>query len=625
MLLRRAAHIISLLFLVAGPTSHAEEVRLTDPVAGFDGMFLAGSWVPVHTRLISPEAPFRGDVSFTAVETGETRYRIIRRIEMDTAGSLPIEIVIPTPASEFEVQVSLRPDDGAPQNVLWTLSAPARSGRIVLVAGRPGALELLDRIRATMADNASILYASPNELPADPLGYDTIDTVVLYDSRLARLSTETVAALDVWVRRGGRVITVGGPHLSPADGATIRTLLPGRVGDLTRGMPAEWNALFPLGIIGRSANILYTRFHADENAQTVPRRGIPLIAYEDRGKGSIAFVATSVSTLGRIAMPGSGVWREAFPPLSPVGRVRVPTMIRRTAPDSVVGEAIISNGARLFPGRGAVAVVGLLYVVFMAVLTRRLSRSHLPARAAVLRPAALALAVSVLLLHGAARGGWTKPAAIAEGELFRGSALSHGSEPTPGILEKDLIAASRTGSKLEIGLPAALQPVPLAGRTVSVRQGTSESTLLTSLEPGEQNYHFLQTTLALDVTAGLAFSSRGVNLSLRNASSRSLSDGVLLWNGRLFELGDIERGGVFRVNLATTVSERSMQRSMGVERARMLRRFRAVVSGIGPVLIAFVDEPLVPVVVSHTYGRSAVTVAMFSLQHPLLSGIRGSR
>jgi hypothetical protein len=116
-----------------------------------------------------------------------------------------------------------------------------------------------------------------------------------------------------------------------------------------------------------------------------------------------------------------------------------------------------------------------------------------------------------------------------------------------------------------------------------------------------------------------------VNLSLHNASVRHLSDVVLLWNGRLFALGDIGRGTTFRTNLATEVSYRSMQRSLGVSRARMLRRFGDVVSGIGPLLIAFIDEPLVPVSVPGTYGRSAITVAMFSLQHPLLSGIRGSR
>lgn len=625
MLLRRTAYFIGLLIVFAVPVTHAEEVSLTDPIAGFNGMFLPGSWVPVHTALVSPEAAFRGDLVFTVTETGTTRYRIIRRVEMESPGSLPIEIVIPTPASEFEVDASLRPGGGRVQNATWALSAPARAARIVLVVGRPGALALLEHIRGTMADNASVIYAGPDELPADPLGYDTVDTVVLYDSRLARLSAETVAALDVWVRRGGRVITVGGAHLSPADGTVIRPLLPGRVGDLTQGMPSEWNELFPLGIIGRSTNILYSRFHPDERAQTVPRRGIPIITYEDRGKGSLAFVATGVATLGRIAMPGSGIWREAFPPLSPVGRVRVPTMIRRTARDSVVGEAIISDGPRLFPGRGTMALIGLLYIVLVSVLARRLSRSHLPARAAVLRPASLAILVSALLLLGAARGSWTRPATIAEGELFRGSALTHGSEPTPGVVEKDLIAASRTGTGLEIGLPAALQPVPLAGRTVSVRQGRSETTLLTSVGRGERNYHFLQTTLSLDVTAGLALSSRGVNLSLRNASIRHLSDAVLLWNGRFFDLGDIGRGTTFRANLITAVSHRSMQQSLGIKRARMLRRFSEAASGIGPVLIAFIDDPLVPVSIPGTYGRSAVTVAMFSLRHPLLSGIRGSR
>ncbi|MFP4565557.1 MAG: hypothetical protein ACLFNX_03585 [Spirochaetaceae bacterium] len=622
---RRTAYIVCLMILLAATAAHTDGVRLEEPVAGFDGMFLPDSWVPLHSRLDSPDTPFRGDITFTIREPGTTRYRIVRRVDMDSAGSLPVELVVPTPAAEFDVDVTIHADGDEPRHTTWSLAAPSRPVRIVLVVGPPGALDLLNRIRGTMADNASLIYVGPEQLPGDPLGYDTIDTVVLYDSHLARLPPETVAALEVWTRRGGRVITVGGSHLSPADGRAIRPLLPGRVGELARGMPRDWDALFPLGIAGDTASVLYSRFDPDERAQTVPRRGIPLIAYEDRGKGSVAFVATRVATLGRVAMPGSGIWREAFPPLSPVGRVRVPTMIRRTARDSLVGETIISDGPRLFPGRAIIAIVGLLYIVFTAVLTRRLARSHLPPRAAVLRPASLALAVSALMLLGATRGTWTTPATIADGELFRGSALRHGSEPTPGIVEKDVIVASRTGGSLEIELPATLQPVPLEGRTVTVRRGPSRTALLSSLDRGEQSYHFLQTTLSLDVTAALAPSSRGVNLSLRNGSSHHLSDAVLLWNGRLFLLGDLERGTTFRSNLAAAGSDRAIRRSLGVERGRMLLRLRESGAGVGPVLITFAEEPLVPMWAAGTHGRRTLTVAMFSLQQPLSTDIRGSR
>lgn len=607
---------LSTLALALALAAALPAAELGDPVPGFDGVFLADTWIPLGMTLRAEEAPFRGEVEVSVSGPGGTRYRVIEPVALEAAGSRRLEVVVPAPAAEFSVDARLRPAQGRPSTQQWRIAADGSARRIILVVGRPGGLDLLNRIRGTMADGARMVYVTPDEVPLDPLGLDSVDTVVLYDARLSRLTAEAVAALDVWVRRGGRVITIGGAHLGTADTTVLRPLLPGRVSGLARGMPAAWDRLFPLGIAGSGASILYSRIHPAPRSRQVPRTDVPIIAYQERGKGSVEFVAANLATLGRIAMPGSGLWREAFPPLAAMGRVRVPTMVSRTPRETLTGEALLTDGPRLFPARGIVAIVGLLYVVALAVLTRRLARSHRPPGAAVTGPAAAALLLSLFMLLGAANGSWTTPVSVAEGELFRASALGHDSEPSPGVVEKDLFVASRTGGPVAVALPATLQPVPRAGRAVTLRRGTAGNELLAELARSEQRAYYLQTPLSLDVTAELAASSCGVYLSLENDSTSHLHDAFVLWNGELFAIGEVGRGRWVRLELARGTTDREIVRAVGSRRSRLLRNIRAALSRSGPVLVTFFDQPLVPVSVPDVYRRRSLSVGLIALQHP---------
>lgn len=619
----KGIRLLTLIVLVAGRSAVADGFVLEEPVPGFRGAFLPGTWIPLSTTLRAGEEAFAGEVTVAVRGAHGTRYEVLRRVELEAAGAAPLDVVMPASAPTLDVEVRATRDDGEVRTWRGSFSAAEQTRRIILVVGRPGSMDLLYRIRGTMATEARMIYVTPEELPAHPLGFDAVDTIVLHDARLNRIGPAAVAGLDIWVRRGGRLITIGGVHFSETDVSALRSLLPGHVDGLGRGLPAEWNELFPLGIVGAGSSILYSPLYPQARTQQVPRRGVPLIAYQDRGKGSVQFVATNVATLGRIAMPGSGIWREAFPPLSAAGRVRVPTVLARNAPDGLVGETLLSSGPALFPSRGTVAVVGLLYIVFVALITRWLARSRHPPRRTVTRPAALAALACAAMLIGAARGTWTRPASIVEGELFRGTALHHGTNPSPGVVEKDLIAASRTGGPLEIGLPASLQPVPLSGRTVSVRQGPEGSHLPVVLERSEHRYFFLQSSPALDVTAELAASARGIRLSLRNRSGRRLSDPVVLWNGRMFALSAADHGETLGARLGPAIDERTLRRSFGRERARMVLRIREAVTPGTPVLVAFTERALVPVSVPPTHGRRSVSVALLSLEQAVLRGIGG--
>lgn len=617
---------VAIFLLGLAAVAQADSFNLGEPVVGFDGAYLAGHWVPLRTALHATEDPFRGTVTLTVAEGPRTRYRIVRTVSVAGGDALELDFIIPVPVGAVEVGAQVRESSGEARRKRWVLEPPERLSRIVLVVGRPGSFDLLRRIRGTMLDDARVVYARPRELPVDPLGYETLDTVVLYDAPLSEIPPAAVGALQTWVRRGGRVITLGGPHLSPEDAVVIHPLLPGRFVDFAVGMPESWNELFPLGIAGPGATVRYSRFEPIARARAVPDDEAPLITYEDRGKGSVEFVATSLFTLGRIAMPGSGVWREAFPSLSAAGRLRVATMADRRMGDTAVGAAVLLEELRLFPRRGTIALVGVAYIVVVSVVVRVLARSYRPPRAAVLLPAVGAVFLAAAMLLGAARGSWTTPAMVAEAELFRGSALAHGSMPTPGVIEKDIMIASRIGAKADIDLSRTLQPVPLAGKTTTVYHTPRGFRLTPSLGRREEQSYYLQSSKALAVTAEIHASSRGVRVTIRNRSPRPLARAAVLWDAAVFPLGTIERDADVSAPLETPARDRSLRRALRADRFEALKAIRErTTARTGPLLLAFFDQPLAPVDYPESTAHHSLSVGLFSLPSPFMHGMSGPR
>ena len=595
--------------------------ELTRPVLGFEGTWLPGRWVPLQATLTAQPLPFRGTVTITVTAAGGTIYEVSHQVHVTDRERTALEFVIPVPRGDFHVEAAVAGGGGDSGKTLWReqwmFDPISEATRVVLVVGRPGSLELLSRIRGTLADGAELIYTSPRKLPLDPLGYDTVDTVLLYNARLEDVPHAAAAALDIWVRRGGRVTTVGGVHFGPDDAIRLHSLLPGRFIGLARGMPAEWYELFPLGIAGPSSTVLYSRLQPSRAARQVPRSGIPILVYEDHGKGSLEFVGTNISTLGRIAMPGSGLWREAFPSLSVTGRIRFATLADRRMRTTVVGSAALIGGLRLFPPRATIALLGLAYVVGMALLTRALARGHHRPRAAVLTPAAGAAALGIVMLLTAPGGSWTRPAVLAEAELLRAAAPAHRNDPTPGVVDKDITVASRTGGRVDIGLPLGVQPVPLSGRAVATYGDATSRRLSPELERGEERHYFLQSSPTVPVTAEIHASSRGLRLSVRNNADRLLSEAFVLWRGTAFGLGDITAGGGFDEALTVAMTDTELDRRLSRGREAVLRSIRErTEEGAGPLLVGFFEEPLVPLLAPTAVERTLLSVGVFSLQLP---------
>ena len=624
MILRTTAAVVFLLFsfILAVP---GQDLSLSQPAIGFDQVYRSGHWTPLSIALQSNDSDVHGRIRLSVTQKDNTRYRLVRDVHSRAAEQTDLQFIVPVPSASFSVEAELYSGQKSVESETWELGATEVPQRLVLAVARADALAPLNDAHGTLAQNARIIHIAPEDLPTKPLSYDAVDTVIFYEARLSRLTSSAVEALGTWVRRGGQVITVGGVHLSAEDATRIEQLLPGKPAELARGMPSNWNTLFPLGIAGHPSTIYFSKLTPSPAAHTVPTEGAPLVAYEERGKGSVAFVATNLPTLGRIAMPGSGLWREAFPPLSQTGRIRFPTKVDRSIYETLIGNATLLDTPTLVPRRATITLLGLLYVVAIAVATRLVARGHSPPRAAVILPALLAAALTVALLLGAERGTWTPPAFVTKAELFRGTAPGHNSAPTPGVLQTDLLVVSRTGAEVELTLGSDLQPIPLRGRTLTLYEAPRAHKLRPEVPRGEELNYYIQSSMTVAITAELALSSSGVRFSLQNATNTDIEDAYVLWNDAVFRVGAVESGQRLRAPLIGHMPATEFRGRIPLDRASALGSIsRVLASGAEPSLLVFFEEPFKPLVTPETLQNHSFSVGLFSLQHPSTHRVAGS-
>ena len=78
-------------------------------------------------------------------------------------------------------------------------------------------------------DNVSTAFIAPNRLPITPMGYESIDVLLLNEPELSRLNVEQQGAMAAWVRSGGLLVVIPGSTPPPTIGPLIE-IFPARIG-----------------------------------------------------------------------------------------------------------------------------------------------------------------------------------------------------------------------------------------------------------------------------------------------------------------------------------------------------------------------------------------------------------
>ncbi|MBI3836813.1 MAG: hypothetical protein HY288_02615, partial [Planctomycetia bacterium] len=286
---------------------------------GFAGHFKVGYWTPVEVTIEGGNQPVVGQVELIVLDGDAVPSRVrppeAEPMTFPAGEKISVPLYAKVGQLKSDVTVSLRSGD------ILLASRRFRTGGSNELAGiMPVEEELIVTLGSPLSaeDQASLAehktrianVASLNQLPTDWWGYEGVDAVILAtgsDEISSELTTDSprIAALDYWVRMGGKLILAVGRHAE----SVLAPEAP-----LSRIAPGKFEAMLPL----RQGTMLETYAETSEPIEAsgarfllqVPKlrdvrgkieayagsqsRDLPLVVRAPHGFGEVVFIAVDL-------------------------------------------------------------------------------------------------------------------------------------------------------------------------------------------------------------------------------------------------------------------------------------------------------------------------------------------
>ncbi len=267
---------------------------------GFDGYVKEGKWIPVHIT-----------VENKGVDLNEASVQVSYNNFNGNASVFGGNVSLPT-NSRKELFIYVYYPQGGSANLNVELISNERvvaktTSRIVNVAPQSFVVGLIantpsnySNLSQVTTQNGVIRLAEikPANLPDKPQGWETLDVILLSDVDTGVLTSAQRNALEIWIAKGGILLTIGGPKWqSTVQG--IQELLPIQVSGTTRAGGAPDISAFPalISLAGAapfaedSTSILATGKLTDDAFVLATQTGAPLVIERKLGTGRIIFFA----------------------------------------------------------------------------------------------------------------------------------------------------------------------------------------------------------------------------------------------------------------------------------------------------------------------------------------------
>ena len=237
-----------------GVASDGKSVEIADVRVGIAGMYKLGHWTPVRLTIETDEQPFSGEVVLTAPDGDGIPVDFVSALQIPAGGKSDSWHYVQFGRYESGLTAQLRRDgqsvaryEMTPAQLSQTAKALSSTQRWYVTLGRPIGIEqavALPRDSASRETAAHCITQNAAELPDRWLGYAGVDVVAISTSApgaLEALTPQQFAAIELWVRLGGKLVLScgkrGGEIL--ADESRIRFLVPGKFDDI---LPLERTA-----------------------------------------------------------------------------------------------------------------------------------------------------------------------------------------------------------------------------------------------------------------------------------------------------------------------------------------------------------------------------------------------
>lgn len=592
-----------------------------------------GSWMAIRVELANDGPAFGGELRMVGGTQGRTRFAV--PVDLPTTSRKAYTLHAQAPAFGSSLKVALVADETivAERTVAFALHDPSQLV-VGVVAERPGPLvAALGRLRDPSGPVPAVVQLGVDDLPERPEAWASLDRLVWQDTDAGQLTPEQLAALRTWLAGGGRLAIVGGSGGLGLLAGFSDELLPYRP---TATVDVEPDAIRGLlgGSLPRGAAVLPALAgSAAAGARALATQGDRVVvADRPAGNGAVTLAGFDPATPWLAESTAVDVlWATLVPPR---GTARAPLVV---GDDSIVVSLLGTLPALALPSIEGLLLLLVAYIVLIGpvnyLVLRRLDRRE------------WAWVTMPLLVVGFA------VAAFAIGASLRGTevivnqvALVRAAPGTDAAQAQVYLGVfSPTRGSYEVSVPGgALLSAPYSGegfgqagtQGLDVVQG--DPALVRSLEVGFGTLRAVRAeapVAAPRIEASLRLEDGRVVGTIHNASSRVLEAPALVLGTGVLVLGDLAPGATGKVDLRSApdafgraLSERIFgQQQWPVDgsaspsflRDQVRRQLidaltydpffgsMGTLPADGPVLLAWGEPGLLPVVVSGAQPRTA--------------------
>lgn len=537
----RAACLASFLFLLLGfrPTSASAEITIEARI-GFHGVFQLGRPFPLEIELGNSGRPAEGFLQVEVWKGGATK------------GGTPYplsytrEIFLP-PQSRRTVQFTVDPDFiSRPLSI--SFSSPAGNASreldlrryfspvpVILLVNEAGSVGLS---LGSLSQNR-LVTLSLSELPSDPRALLGVSHLVLYDPSLRELSRDQLAALEIWLTAGGRMIILGSLNYALYQEPAISRFLPVRVNGSRRitfkPPPVQGSKNSVIDGVWAQSSTLVSGEILLESA------GMPLLVESSRGKGRITYLSLDV---GRAPL---AQW-DGLPKLlrDLVGPVADDGISPGTRWDEAIFAQLILSPSFIstYVPTGALLLTILGYLAGLALLVWLWQKKRLPQRTLIMGLAAFVISAGLAGYLLFSRGG-----NIPDGVILSSTVLDRLAD---GYVEAQSNVAMFSTQIRQYNLQLRrgwidMVPVSTPGRerphgTVELQDGGGSSRYRLPLREWDYRLFRMRFIDRFPMRADFEAQPDSLLVKVDNQSGKDLVDCWLVTPGRRHALGDIPRG-----------------------------------------------------------------------------------
>jgi len=336
--------------------------------AAFDGYFKYGEWLPVWVQLENSGPDLQAELRVrTTGAWGVTTFAAPAPLPTGSRKRIPVYVLPNNFSQELEVQLVAGNDLLMVQKVSVT-PRPNDSYFVGLVAPERGALALILSASLPGRERPKELIDLPlAELPGRPEGLRSFDCLIINDVDTSSLTPEQGAALEAWVRQGGRLVIGGGAGATHTAAGLPESLLP-----LVPRSVAEVKVLPGLADFANSKAIrvpgpfVVATGEPREGRTLAVQDGLPLVRERALGNGYVDFVALDLAISPFDAWTGTvAFWEKLLSPGAAYPEWLPPDISPRQIRSEEMAYALSSLPALDLPSVQGLAALLALYIVLV--------------------------------------------------------------------------------------------------------------------------------------------------------------------------------------------------------------------------------------------------------------------